>query len=272
MWICPNCGTENQDDYLFCVNCGGSADPELTEGEAGFARPAGATKRPIWPWLLLSGVLLLVVAELLYLVLSGSGKKPDPTPPPTQPVIVVTPSPEPTPGPVIITTPTPSPEPTPVETGLLTDISQLDSRDEQQLRSAMDAVIADNVRSSWNDVEHLTGSDYVGCYLLTAKDPNAKTQNMLVVVYHNSVSIVIPQENISKDLDYYYSLRYQNVTRRVDGTLELGAYEKPAERVNADIYRHNYYYNGHKTTDGVYKAWVKPYEGAYEVTRLGELP
>ena len=63
-----------------------------------------------------------------------------------------------------------------------------------------------------------------------------------------------------------------SVTRRADGTLELGAYEKPAERVNADIYRHNYYYNGHKTTDGVYKAWVKPYEGAYQVTRLGELP
>ena len=62
------------------------------------------------------------------------------------------------------------------------------------------------------------------------------------------------------------------LVRRADGTLELGAYEKPAERVNADIYRHNYYYNGHKTTDEVYKVWVKPYEGAYQVTRLGELP
>ena len=272
MWICPNCGEKNRDDYRFCVSCGAPAEMQGTVRIERKAGPAAPAKRPVWPWILLGCVLLLVVAELLYLVLSGSGKKPDPTPTPTQPVVMVTPSPAPTPGPVIITTPTPSPEPTPVETGLLTDVSQLDSRDVQQLRSAMDAVIADNVRSSWNDVEHLTASDYVGCYLLTAKDANAQVQNMLIVVYRNDVSIVIPQENISKDLDYYYSLRYQNVTRGTDGTLELGAYEKPAERVNADIYRHNYYYNGHKTTDGVYKAWVKPYEGAYQVTRLGELP
>ena len=282
MWYCPNCGEKNQNDYRFCVNCGAPAEIQGAERIERKARPAAPAKRPVWPWILLGCVLLIVAGELLYLVLSGSDKKPDPEPAPTQTIVIAAPTPTPTPNPepILITTPEPSPTPAPtpepspatVETGLLTDAAQLDSRDVQQLRSAMDGVIAENVRSSWNSVEHLTASDYVGCYLLTAKDANAQVQNMLIVVYRNDVSIVIPQENVNKSLSYYYSLRYKNVTRNADGTLTLGACEKPSERVNADVYRHNYYYNGHKTTDEVYKAWVKPYEGAYQVTRLGELP
>ena len=143
MWYCPNCGEKNQNDYRFCVNCGAPAEIQGAERIERKARPAAPAKRPVWPWILLGCVLLIVAGELLYLVLSGSDKKPDPMPTPTQTIVIVT----------------PSPEPTPVETGLLTDAAQLDSRDEQQLRSAMDGVIAENVRSSWNSVEHLTASD-----------------------------------------------------------------------------------------------------------------
>ena len=107
MWICPNCGEKNRDDYRFCVSCGAPAEMQGTVRIERKAGPAAPAKRPVWPWILLGCVLLLVVAELLYLVLSGSGKKPDPTPTPTQQVVIVTPSPEPTPGPIIITTPTP---------------------------------------------------------------------------------------------------------------------------------------------------------------------
>ena len=40
----------------------------------------------------------------------------------------------------------------------------------------MDGVIANNVRTTWGSVEHLNRSEYVGFYLLAAKDENARTQ------------------------------------------------------------------------------------------------
>ena len=158
------------------------------------------------------------------------------------------------------------------ETGLLTDASQIDSRGVQQLCDTMDGVIANNVRTTWGSVEHLNRSEYVGFYLLTAKDENARTRNMLILVYRNDVSVIIPAENVNKSLSYYYSLRFENVQRGADGSLLLGDYQEPGDRVNADIYRHNFYYNGHRTLDEVYNAWVKPYESGYTVSRAGSLP
>jgi hypothetical protein len=136
----------------------------------------------------------------------------------------------------------------------------------------MDGVIANNVRTTWGSVEHLNRSEYVGCYLLTARDPNARTRNMLILVYRNDVSVIIPAENINKSLSYYYSLKFENVRRSADGTLILGEHQGPTDTVNAGIPGHHFYYNGNKTLDEVYKAWVKPYAGSYTVSRAGDLP
>ena len=302
MWICGNCGTNNGSEYRFCVGCGQpraaaerrQAPPRRDYQPAPAPRPVpGPSRRPIWPWAL-AGVLLLALAGvLLALVLGGFDREPEPTAVPIEPVIAAPDQPAATAengqnpnssGPVIIlpaepspaATPAPTPTPEPAssvaETGLLTDASQIDSRGLQQLCALMDGVIANNVRTTWGSVEHLNRSEYVGFYLLAAKDENARTRNMLILVYRNDVSVIIPAENVNKSLSYYYSLRFENVQRGADGSLLLGDYREPGDTVNADIYRHNFYYNGHRTLDEVYNAWVKPYESGYTVSRAGSLP
>ena len=159
----------------------------------------------------------------------------------------------------------------PTGPAILTDASQVSEAGERQLRDTLDGIVASNVRTTWNTEEHLTRSEYVGYYLLTAKDPNVGVQNRLILVCRNDVSIVIPKEKIDKSLSYYYSIEYCNVTVNPDGTLNLGGYQEPGTNVKADIYRHNYYYFGHETAEGVYNYWVKPYTGGYEVTRAGSV-
>ncbi len=284
MWICRNCGGENQDNYLFCVGCGQPRGEDRANRRA--ETPPARTGRPLWPWVLVGGLLLTVAVLLLVIVLRGADDSaaeeapwaPAPAPaaseqpvepeetPDSQPIVIVPteePAPAPTPG------PSPTPLPGPV---LLSDAGQLDGQSLRQLCDVMDSVIATNVRTTWGAVEHLNRASYVGCYLLTARDPNAQTQNMLILVYRNEVSIVIPAESVDKDLDYYYSLEFENVLLNPDGSLSLGEPQKPTDRVNASVPRHNFYYNGHKTTEEVYRAWVKPYESGYTVSRIGELP
>lgn len=86
---CPKCGTENNADYVFCVNCGASITSDATQSyptppfppDSGSVptavythqaaapntqfypqqEPAVKKKRSVWPWLLALGVLGLIV-------------------------------------------------------------------------------------------------------------------------------------------------------------------------------------------------------------------
>lgn len=104
---CPKCGTENNADYVFCVNCGASITPaagtsqgfsntqfppdsgsvptavysprESAPGTQVFPQtpPAGAKKRKVWPWLLGVGIVGLIAIAggigVFLLVMQNSG-------------------------------------------------------------------------------------------------------------------------------------------------------------------------------------------------------
>jgi len=102
---CPKCGTENNADYVFCVNCGtpisDAGDATQVYPTASFVRDAGSVptavfppretapntqvysqsepeakkKRRLWPWLLAAGILGLIVIACgvgLFLLMSSS--------------------------------------------------------------------------------------------------------------------------------------------------------------------------------------------------------
>lgn len=184
------------------------------------------------------------------------------------------PSPSPSPSPVPpspSSEPSPSPEPLYFGPELLRDASQVGSIAVAQLCEIMDSVVEYNVSTSWGAAEHLDSSKYVGFYLLAAKDPNVKPQNMLILVYQNAVSITIPREKVDYHLSYYYSLMFENVEICPNGSLNLGEYQKPSDQVNADIPRHHFYYLGHTDMEGLYRAMVTPYLDRYDVTGAGDL-
>ena len=287
MWSCPVCGTENEEKGRFCVGCGQPRPEPTTQlaTEQDWQLPLRQPVPPVrreeprprasgWPWLVIAG-LAMVAAALVLLVIIRKTNPPVTgvavaTAEPTDPaVIVVTPAPTIAPAPT--TAPTPEPTGAPAGPVLLTDASQVSEAGDRQLRDNLEGIVAHNVSSSWNTEEHLTRSEYVGFYLLTAKSANADVQNRLILVCRNEVSIVIPKENVNKSLSYYYSVVYDNVTVNPDGTLNLGKYQEPGTNVKADVYRHNYYYYGHETLEGVYNYWVRPETGGYEVTMAGSV-
>ncbi len=137
-------------------------------------------------------------------------------------------------------------------------MSQVNSVGLAQLCQLMDDTIAFNVRTSWAPAEHLNSSEYVGFYLLVAKREDARTQNILVLVYRNDVTISIPAESVNKNLSYYYSLRFENVYCNADGSLRLSVPQKPVDKVEANIPRHNFYYNGYASLEALVNAQIRP--------------
>lgn len=188
---------------------------------------------------------------------------PKPTPTPT-PKPTPTPTPKPTPTPTPRPTPTPIPTPTPAFSGYLTDPSQVNSRGLQQLCQVMEDTIAYNVRTSWGAPEHLDNSEYVGYYLLLAKREDARTKNILILIYRNDVTISIPAEKVNKSLSYYYTLRFENVWCNADGSLRLSTPQKPADRVEANIPRHNFYYMGYWSLEDILNAQIRPQLSAFD--------
>ena len=127
----------------------------------------------------------------------------------------------------------------------------------------MEDTIAFNVETTWGTPEHLNSSTYVGYYLLTAKRDDARTKNILVLIYRNDVTISLPAEGVNKSMSYYFTLRFENVYCNADGSLRFSAPQQPVEIVEANIPRHNFYYNGYASLEAVKNAQVRPQIGNF---------
>ncbi len=245
MWTCPHCKAENWDQAVFCTACG---------RERGAVQPAAG--KPRWlPWALLGLFGLVCIAVGLILLLL--------TPTPEPPAPVETPARE-LPGTVEIVTPSPAaapveiltPSPAAAYSGYLTESGQLGDPGLAQLKQTMEDTIAENIRSSWSPTEHLLSADYQGYLLLTARDEGDPIRNALVLVYYNRVNIRIPAEGVDKSLEYYYTLRFENVWCNADGSLILPAPVKPGNEIKANVPGHYFYYKGYPDLDELRKGQV----------------
>lgn len=256
MWKCPECQTANPDDAHFCTCCG-------RQSASGAGAPGADSKGlRIGLWLLLGALVLGCVVLAAVLLLRSRPPKPAPSPEPT---VSATPEPSPatTPTPILIQTPTP----TPFQSGYLEDASQLKSRGLEQLQRKMEDTITENVRTTWSAPEHLLRSEYVGFYLLAGESDSAQPRNILVLVYHNDVNISISREKVNKDISYFYCLRFENVWCGEDGSLSLSEPARPAEQVNANIPRHNFYYKGYVNLEELYRRQVEPNLRGYTLSQ-----
>jgi len=96
---CPNCGTRNEDDSLFCLQCGMSL-PTTAQPSAPLSAPQAVL--PPQHWKLITSVAVAMVA-MAALVFAASRRPPPPV------VVVVTSKPAPTPAPYPTYTPYPTP-------------------------------------------------------------------------------------------------------------------------------------------------------------------
>ena len=153
----------------------------------------------------------------------------------------------------------------------LTSASDLTQASIENLCAQVNAVISNNVANSWGRTENLESSSYVGCYVLS--NPNAvnEAKNYVIVVFKNDVLISIPNEGVSKQLSYYYTLKYSNVSMDANGNCLLGSYLEPDNKVLAGIPGHNYYYNGYDNLEVLYNYLIQPKLSDYDVTAVGSL-
>ena len=279
MWVCPYCKRENRDFAKYCIACG------REKGAVSLGKGSGSGGMRWLPWVLLGLLGMACVALGLILLLrnvapaSVDPAETEETIPAAAPEVVITlaplttPAPEteaepaadaPAAAPLLIVTPTPEP----VFSGFLTEPGQLSEKGLSQMKRVMEDTIAENVRTSWNPVEHLESSEYAGYVLLRAKGESQPIRNILILAYHNRVNIRIPAEGVDKTLEYYYTLRFENVWCNADGSLILPSPVRPEGEVKANVPGHYFYYKGYSDLDALRRAMVDPERENYDVTEM----
>ncbi len=120
-------------------------------------------------------------------------------------------------------------------TGLQSYIQQLSDVGAElmaQMQAQAEDVIASEV-ATWKN-GRLRGTEYLGCYMLTAKD-GYKTDNRNMIKFIYKISATAVYESFSQDVDYYYGVTFYNM-------LETAGHQN--QTVNLTYYDKNYTYNG----------------------------
>lgn len=103
-------------------------------------------------------------------------------------------------------------------------------------------VIRAEIASRWEDYEILENVQYIGAYLLTAKNmPDSYQKNMYYLIYRISGRDAYPTEGQDSSFSYYYAIRYDNLILTSDGDVvyDLSSYQKTSQSFR----RENIVYN-----------------------------
>ncbi len=105
---------------------------------------------------------------------------------------------------------------------------------EKMKKQAEDSLIGSTSRSSWNKATVIDSYDYIGYYLITAKDSSTyDMKNEVYVVYKVNVSSTLTNYDTETDEDwsasYYYYLGFRDLMLLPDGTLavDISDYDRP---------------------------------------------
>lgn len=128
---------------------------------------------------------------------------------------------------------------------------------EQMKSQANDVITA--VTAQWNDRSKLKSSEYVGYYLLAAKDGGSsyRDKNAVYMIYKLTQSFTADEYNPAVDFSYYYTVKFTDVLVNEKGecSVDINDYDKCSNRFESKFKAgssHNersYYEYGYKTLD-----------------------
>lgn len=121
-------------------------------------------------------------------------------------------------------------------------LSEISADAATAMRSQGEDAIRAEIASRWESYEILEGVEYVGAYMLTAKNmPDSYQKNMYYLIYKISGRDEYPTEGQSSNFTYYYAIRYDNLILTSDGDVvyDLSSYQKTSQTFR----RENIVYN-----------------------------
>lgn len=162
--------------------------------------------------------------------------------------------------------------------GFVTYLSSLEELTQDNIatmqKQAEDAMHA-YVDSKWSKEEVLEDMEYLGCYLLIAKEFVASLdENQLILVYKVTASDRLEEYEIHDQFEYYYAVVFRDLIKYADGTVSyllMDKYEDVSDEFSRKVFygEHSYdyktfYYKGYETFDSMVSKIVTSKKDQYE--------
>lgn len=141
----------------------------------------------------------------------------------------------------------------------VTKLSEIKDDIFAEMRSQCEDAIRAEAAKTWSDVISLDGLSYQGSYLLTAKNPSdARTNNMLYLVYQVQSTANLPEDGVHESFAYYYTVRFDNLTTAPDGTVSVSLedYDTTSNSFSKEFGNRSFRYRGYEDLDSAFQECV----------------
>ena len=139
-------------------------------------------------------------------------------------------------------------------------LSQINEETMEEMRSRGEDALRAEAAQDWLDGISLDSINYIGSYLLTAKDTNQNSSrnNMLYLIYQVQSSANFPEDGFQESFSYYYTVRFDDLIVMPDNTItvDFGEYEVPDDRSDKEFNNRRSYYNGYEDMDTLFRECV----------------
>ena len=141
----------------------------------------------------------------------------------------------------------------------LSALSQIGEDDLTSLTTQGEDVLTSYVAKNWDEIFSLGSMDYLGSYLLTAKDSSRTYRNnILYLLYEVQVNVNAAEAGIQESFSYYYAVRFEDLIVTPDGTLtvDLSDYSVDSDRFQREYDGRRYSFIGYETLEDAFRECV----------------